>query len=92
MSSALSRLAAQFAEQMGYPKEDDTAMAECRLMTYELFWRNHFLFLKDRGYLLRPRYHPDWIASWKGRANTSFLLYEDGQILDVSGSCTGRVR
>lgn len=84
MSSALtSRLAAQFAAQMGYPKEDDNAMAEYRLMSYELFWRDHFLWLKDKGYLLRPRYHPDWVASWKG-AKKSYLQCEDGQIFDVS--------
>ncbi|KAJ7646833.1 hypothetical protein FB45DRAFT_1099009 [Roridomyces roridus] len=31
----------------------------------KLFWRDHYAWLKDRGYLLRPRYSPNWIASWK---------------------------
>ncbi|KAJ7646822.1 kinase-like domain-containing protein [Roridomyces roridus] len=26
----------------------------------ELFWSDHYSWLKDRGYLLRPRYLPEW--------------------------------
>ncbi|KAH7920628.1 hypothetical protein BV22DRAFT_1097836 [Leucogyrophana mollusca] len=31
----------------------------------ELWWHNHYQFFKDHGYLLRPRYAPGWIPSWK---------------------------
>ncbi|CAL1706278.1 unnamed protein product [Somion occarium] len=31
----------------------------------ELFWRDHQPWLAERGYMLRPRYHPDWVASYK---------------------------
>jgi len=41
-------------------------MKEGRLFKAELFWRDHQPWLKECGYLLRPRYDPDWVASWKG--------------------------
>ncbi|CAL1707719.1 unnamed protein product [Somion occarium] len=31
----------------------------------EQFWRDHWLWLKERGYTLRPRYGPDWVPSWE---------------------------
>lgn len=46
-------------------EEDEKAMDEHRLKSYELFWRDHYLWLEEHGYLLRSRYHPDWVASWK---------------------------
>ncbi|KAF5357271.1 hypothetical protein D9757_013001 [Collybiopsis confluens] len=36
------------------------------LQHYEIFWHEHFEWLKERGYLLRPRYRPGWVASWLG--------------------------
>ncbi|KAG5349874.1 hypothetical protein E4T56_gene8386 [Termitomyces sp. T112] len=35
-----------------------------KLSSGEIFWRDHYNFLKDRGYTLRKRYDPDWIPSW----------------------------
>ncbi|KAJ3712479.1 kinase-like domain-containing protein [Lentinula raphanica] len=32
----------------------------------EIVWREHYHWLKSKGYLLRPRYHPDWVPSWTG--------------------------
>ncbi|KAG1827806.1 hypothetical protein EV424DRAFT_1389290 [Suillus variegatus] len=32
----------------------------------EVWWRDHFLWLKDVGYQLRPRHAPDWVPSWQG--------------------------
>ncbi|SJL11183.1 uncharacterized protein ARMOST_14586 [Armillaria ostoyae] len=32
---------------------------------HEVIWRGYYNFLLERGYQLRPRYHPDWIPSWK---------------------------
>ncbi|KAJ3776846.1 hypothetical protein FB446DRAFT_635306 [Lentinula raphanica] len=37
-----------------------------KLWTCELFWRDHYDWLKSKGYLLRPRFHPDWVPSWVG--------------------------
>ncbi|KAF8506373.1 hypothetical protein JB92DRAFT_3122141 [Gautieria morchelliformis] len=31
----------------------------------EIFWAEHYRWLESQGYLLRPRYHPDWIPTWK---------------------------
>ncbi|KAG6834913.1 hypothetical protein H0H93_006422 [Arthromyces matolae] len=30
----------------------------------EIFWRDHYNYLKNRGYTLRKRYEPDWTPSW----------------------------
>ncbi len=34
------------------------------LVNAEFFWRDHYKFLEDNGYRLRPRYSPDWEPSW----------------------------
>ncbi|KAJ7162157.1 hypothetical protein C8R46DRAFT_1222299 [Mycena filopes] len=49
-----------------YPElyEDEHLLEEGRLSSDELFWRDHYSWLKDQGYLLRPRYSPDWSAPW----------------------------
>ena len=49
----------------------------------EIWWSQHFGWLKDRGYLLRPRYAPGWVPSWKGTKKKK-LLCEDSQIPVVS--------
>jgi len=36
------------------------------LADYEVFWRNNYEWLKSRGYVLRPRYEPNWKPSWEG--------------------------
>ncbi|KAI0669462.1 kinase-like domain-containing protein [Trametes maxima] len=36
------------------------------LLPSEVSWKNRYDFLKARGYLLRPRYHPEWKPSWTG--------------------------
>ena len=51
----------------------------------ETFWRDHYRFLKDRGYTLRDRYNPDWVPSWKsGKSSRNWRDSEDGQLLLVS--------
>ncbi|THH20215.1 hypothetical protein EUX98_g8621 [Antrodiella citrinella] len=32
----------------------------------ERVWRDRYFFLKECGYTLRPRYHPEWKPSWLG--------------------------
>lgn len=61
---------------------DKTAVAEFRLYKLELYWRDRYHWLKERGYLLRPRYHPEWVASWKG-TDKSWILCEDGHVGEV---------
>ncbi|KAI0676119.1 kinase-like domain-containing protein [Trametes maxima] len=36
------------------------------LLPKELFWQARYHYLKDHGYLLRPRYDPGWKPSWEG--------------------------
>ncbi|TBU42946.1 kinase-like domain-containing protein [Dichomitus squalens] len=36
------------------------------LNEYELYWRDHFDWLQQSGYALRPRYKPNWVPSWQG--------------------------
>ncbi|VDC04965.1 unnamed protein product [Peniophora sp. CBMAI 1063] len=44
----------------------------------EQWWASRWSWLKERGYTLRSRYHPDWKPSWKvGRVDAR--KYEDGQ-------------
>ena len=53
-----------------------------RLDNREAFWRDHQPWLASCGYMLRPRYMPDWKPSWEG-TNKSWLHCEDGHGADV---------
>ncbi|KAJ8592592.1 hypothetical protein M405DRAFT_812477 [Rhizopogon salebrosus TDB-379] len=63
--------------------------------TSETRWSNQYYFLQGKGYVLRPRYHPDWTASWLG-TNRNKDYYEDSvipnlpHILDATQPTTGR--
>ncbi|KIK55652.1 hypothetical protein GYMLUDRAFT_248470 [Collybiopsis luxurians FD-317 M1] len=46
------------------------------LADYEVFWRDHYDWLKEKGYLLRARYRSGWVASWAG-TNKFSILCED---------------
>lgn len=43
----------------------------------EVFWCQHFEFLKSKGYLLRPRYRPGWQPSWGSDGARNYYNYED---------------
>ncbi|KAJ6460838.1 hypothetical protein C8R47DRAFT_1180548 [Mycena vitilis] len=53
------------------------------LLDGEIFWRDNFHFLLERGYRLRPRYHPDWIPSWKSGTG---LWAEDAMWLSLNSN------
>jgi len=53
------------------------------LFSSEEWWRDHYYHIKLQGYVLRPRYSPDWQPSWK-RQGKSFLSAEDGRPTLVS--------
>ncbi|KAM5533182.1 hypothetical protein V8D89_013138 [Ganoderma adspersum] len=62
----------------------------------EFFWRDHQPWLADSGYMLRPRYRPEWEPSWlKSKKNP--LVCEDGQsplrttIMDAVRISDGRI-
>ena len=51
----------------------------------ERFWRDHHLWLKEKGYQLRPRYEPNWVASWlSGNVDESLGPPEDRLMTHVS--------
>ncbi|KAJ8463347.1 hypothetical protein ONZ51_g10315 [Trametes cubensis] len=53
----------------------------------EIWWRDHQRWLEERGYMLRPRYHPDWVPSWHkdGGSDRDYYLREDGR--NIVRSC-----
>jgi hypothetical protein len=71
------------------PADDDLPTLPGHLVTTEFFWRDHYTWLKERGYTLRPRYAPDWVPSWEqqeaGRSPPAKPFYrcEDGQMSAV---------
>jgi hypothetical protein len=58
-------------------------MKEGRLHEGEIFWRDHQPWLKECGYLLRPRYQPDWVASWKKDKDKFWGDCEDAKTWNV---------
>ncbi|KAL5530916.1 hypothetical protein ACEPAG_3792 [Sanghuangporus baumii] len=50
---------------------------EFDLSSGERVWRNRQRMLERHGYLLRPRFRPDWVPSWLNTAKRP-LLCEDG--------------
>lgn len=62
--------------------QDKEAFKDYSLFSGEYFWRDHYLWLEEKGYALRARYHPKWVASWKG-TNKSHTRCEDGQVPSV---------
>ncbi|KAH9045896.1 kinase-like domain-containing protein [Lactarius deliciosus] len=48
------------------------------LVTTERWWRDRYNEIAERGYKLRPRYHPKWEPSWF-KTGKDFYTVEDGQ-------------
>ncbi|KIO26861.1 hypothetical protein M407DRAFT_23919 [Tulasnella calospora MUT 4182] len=61
---------------MGSEGEND--IEEGRLLPPETPWVGRFDFLKRSGYLLRPRYRPDWVAPWKLKPGLYSSDFEEG--------------
>ncbi|KAJ7140484.1 hypothetical protein C8R43DRAFT_588230 [Mycena crocata] len=55
----------------------------------EKFWRDHTPWLKNCGYILRPRYQPGWVPSWKGTGKM-FITREDGIFLPAPAAMDAR--
>lgn len=58
-----------------------------RLEDREIFWRDRYYFFKNKGYVLRPRYHPEWHASWKCGVDPFPDRFEDSIIQWVGRFC-----
>ncbi|KAI0077229.1 hypothetical protein K474DRAFT_1596436 [Panus rudis PR-1116 ss-1] len=41
-----------------------TEQGHWSLLPPEIFWKDRYSFLREHGYLLRPRYNPTWTPSW----------------------------
>jgi hypothetical protein len=48
------------------------------LVATEQWWRDRYNEIAERGYQLRPRYHPNWQPSWL-KSGKDFYTVEDGQ-------------
>ncbi|KAL4244330.1 hypothetical protein ABKN59_010149 [Abortiporus biennis] len=48
-----------------------------KLLSHEEFWRDHQVWLQQQGYMLRPRYKPDWIPTWES-SYPYYLTHQDG--------------
>ena len=68
------------------PPEEQAYYDHLSLLPPEIFWRDHQIWLAERGYMLRPRYRPGWTPSWNDTGQ-SWLLHEDGYALSVRSGC-----
>ena len=57
----------------------------CVIFKGEHYWRDRSLWLKEQGYVLRPRYSPDWKPSWVGTSKHR-MDCEDSR--SIPGVCT----
>lgn len=57
------------------------------LLSDEVYWRDHQVWLAKQGYMLRPRYRPDWTPSWKNTGRR-WMHFEDGLKLKVQFAFT----
>lgn len=56
-----------------------------KLLESECFWRDHQKWLAASGYMLRPRYMPDWVPSWvEHNIPDDWVLCEDSIVPVVS--------
>ena len=64
--------------------QDEFKLGEGKLLVGpEIYWQGKYNYLKCCGYLLRERYKPDWVPSWKDTSKT-YLDCEDGVPVNVS--------
>ena len=73
---------AQISQQMVamWGATDDTPPEE--LDPREVWWRDRYQQLSNHGYLLRPRYSPQWAPSWRS-SNRNWTDSEDSRRLKV---------
>jgi hypothetical protein len=72
----------QNTEVTARTQREERRLRREKLSEFEGYWRDHYVWLKQSGYLLRPRYSPEWVPSWRG-TKKSWIDCEDGQIGDV---------
>ncbi|KAH8091415.1 kinase-like domain-containing protein [Cristinia sonorae] len=73
--------------RLSRPKYDPTVLAP-----HEAFWRDHALWLKERGYQLRPRFQPGWVPSWLHGNSQDFLSMFEDRLVPMRGNIMDAVR
>ncbi|KAI0325878.1 kinase-like protein [Cubamyces sp. BRFM 1775] len=73
-----------------------TAQGIYNLASFEVFWQQRQQYLHDAGYLLRPRYRPDWRPSWIGtnlhpRYCEDSIILMDYQVMDATRIATNEL-
>ena len=63
---------------------DDPNDVYAKFTASEMFWKRRQQLLQSHGYMLRPRYRPDWIPSWKLNPTMNILHAEDRLSFRVS--------
>ncbi len=66
-----------------------TRMGRYSLLPSEVFWSERYRYLEKSGYVLRPRYAPNWKPSWSG-TNLDPMYCEDAIMLKVGISPRNR--
>ncbi|KAH9931537.1 uncharacterized protein B0H18DRAFT_989848 [Fomitopsis serialis] len=61
---------------------EPTRLSKGELKTEEYWWRDRQKWLEEQGYMLRARYKPDWMPSWKA-THKPYWKCEDGQAIMV---------
>ncbi|KAF5326222.1 hypothetical protein D9611_000736 [Ephemerocybe angulata] len=64
---------------MSISSDDDELFFEKR-QPPEIFWRDHYDWLLESGYRLRPRFKPDWVPGWKTNPKLDFSQCEDSSV------------
>lgn len=58
-----------------------------KLLDTELFWAENYTYLLGKGFLLRPRYSPEWKPSWilpdGSKRPEPVEIFEDAHVADV---------
>lgn len=78
----LSPLLSPTHHTFGMSPTRTTDSEDKELLEGEKYWRDHYDWLLQSGYQLRPRYRPGWVPSWKG-TNKIPLFCEDSVNLKV---------
>ncbi|KZV68708.1 hypothetical protein PENSPDRAFT_666269 [Peniophora sp. CONT] len=64
-------------------KMPDPFVTRQRLYDREIWWRDRQPFLQSKGYMLRPRFRPNWVPSWLTSGKHPYRS-EDGILLPMA--------
>ncbi|OSD03660.1 hypothetical protein PYCCODRAFT_1490426 [Trametes coccinea BRFM310] len=79
----------EFRRYRAQPPNEDLFAS---LSTEELYWIARQEFLEDYGYMLRPRFRPGWVPSWKGKSASAVYTAEDAYCLPFRSNVVDATR